>query len=600
MKMNQTKGSFIKASILQGLFLVVLLLGNNSLLLAQFTAIQTDLRGLRSGGVLWSDFDSDGNLDVFTFGDDTLANIYSSFYTNDSLSFTEFDVGVFPELFDGSIDWADFNNDGHMDLALIGYSSTDESIITKILTYDSAFKELNYEFEGLSRGSIDWGDYNGDGYKDLLMVGQNDESNSITRIFTYDPENDEFIKLETLKVSGASFGDAAWVDFNNDGLLDFIISGYTGITYPESGPPLMQLYKNNGDDFELVFESTFKGLAESSIDWGDADLDGDLDLLVTGFTAEYEPFSGVYINNIDGFVLSEIELPAVLEGFGQWGDMDNDGDLDILIAGNGVVEGRQLKVFENEEMQFTEYFSGEGLSQCSGGWGDFNNDGRLDLFVNGQKEDLGLLATVYVNTAEVDNAGRVLNETTGPETPTNMVGSVVDNSVKLVWEEKNETTHSITYNVKIENQDGLIISPLSLESGERMIADFGNSGSQNFFIANQLQKGSYQWSVQAIDAAYNASGFSNPVSFTIEKELVTGFDSIVDNTPILFPNPSSEKIRLSLERPVDFQIFNLSGLRIMSGNTLNSEIDITNLGRGEYVLQLISPNDRKSIRFIKK
>ncbi len=578
------------------------------MLFAQFTAIQTDLRGLRSGGVLWSDFDVDGNLDVFTFGDDTLANIYSSFYTNDSLSFTEFDVGIFPDLFDGSIDWADFNNDGHMDLALIGYSSTDESIITKILTYDSGFKELNYKFEGLSRGSIDWGDYNGDGYKDLLMVGQNNESNSITKIFTYDPENDEFIKLETLEVTGASFGDAAWVDFNNDGLLDFIISGYTGITYPESGPPLMHLYENNGDDFELVFQNAFKGLAESSIDWGDADLDGDLDLLVTGMTEEYEPFSGVYINNIDGFELSEIELPAILEGFGQWGDMDNDGDLDILIAGNGVVEGRQLKVFENEEMEFTEFFSGEGLSQCSGGWGDFDNDGRLDLFVNGQKEDLALLATVYVNTAELDNVRRVLNESTGPETPMNMaVESVVDNSVKLVWEEKDETTHSITYNVKIESQDGLIISPLSLESGVRMIADFGNSGTQTFFIANQLQKGSYKWSVQAIDAAYNASGFSNPVSFTIEKELVvddnsivTGFDSSVDNTPLLFPNPSSEKIRLSLEGPVDYKIFNLSGLKISSGSTLNSEIDITMLGRGEYVLQLISPNDRKSIPFIKK
>lgn len=589
------------------LFLIYILTYTTFSSYGQFTAIPTELRGLRSGGVLWSDFDSDGQLDVFTFGDDTLANIYSSFYKNDSLSFTEFDVGAFPDLFDGSIDWADYNNDGHMDLAMIGYSSTDQSVITKILTYDSDFKELEYEFEGLARGAIDWGDYNGDGYKDLLAVGQNDQSNSVTRIFTYQPENDLFVELETLEATGVSFGDASWVDYNSDGLLDFIISGVTG-TAPDTGSPVVHLYKNMGDSFELVFDDEFIGLSYSSIDWGDADLDGDLDLLITGYTEEYGPFSGVYVNNIEGFVLSEIDLLSVLEGFAKWGDMDDDGDLDILIAGNGVVEGRVLKVYENESMVFTEIFSGEGLSQCSGGWGDFNNDGRLDFFVNGQKEDLGLLATVYVNNMEDRSIKRIRAEKSELDVPSNpIITKTNEGTVEFSWDEEDaESVQSITYNVKIQSDEQLIISPLSLDAGERLVTEFGNAGSTNTFIANDLETGEYTFSVQKIDGTYNSSKFTSPISFTIERsqenndsEIIAGIYRPSDASIKVYPNPSSSMLRLNSDVPVRFQIFTLLGTRILEGVTNNGEINIEKLGKGEYILQIFQASGNQNIRFAK-
>ena len=70
-----------------------------------------------------------------------------------------------------------------MDIALIGWSSSDSKIISKVLEFDSKFKNTNIDLPGISRGSIDWGDYNNDGLIDLLIVGQDINSNSITKLF---------------------------------------------------------------------------------------------------------------------------------------------------------------------------------------------------------------------------------------------------------------------------------------------------------------------------------------------------------------------------------------------------------------------------------
>ena len=180
-------------------------------------------------------------------------------------------------------------------------------------------------------------------------------------------------------------------------MLDFIITGVTGQA-PETGSPVTQLYKNTGEGFELVFNTSFVGVYESSIDWGDADNDGDLDLLLTGFTKDYQAFTGLYVNDSSSFHLVETSLPNIIEGFAKWGDFDNDKDLDVLISGNTIgINGRIFKVFTNDSLRFQQVFEGTGVSQSSGDWADFNNDGLLDIIINGQKNDYGLIASIYLN-----------------------------------------------------------------------------------------------------------------------------------------------------------------------------------------------------------
>ena len=103
--------------------------------------------------------------------------------------------------------------------------------------------------------------------------------------------------------------------------------------------------------FTEVMSTTFTGVRNSSSTWGDYDNDGDLDLLITGSDGQVE-IAKIYSNHGDGVFIEEsgIVLAGISMGSAEWGDYDNDGDLDILMAGSYLA-----KIYKNEgNNQFTE------------------------------------------------------------------------------------------------------------------------------------------------------------------------------------------------------------------------------------------------------
>ncbi|MEY2407620.1 MAG: hypothetical protein QOF48_290 [Verrucomicrobiota bacterium] len=121
----------------------------------------------------------------------------------------------------------------------------------------------------------------------------------------------------------------------------------------------------------------------ASVAWGDYDNDGRLDFIIAG-----GGLSQLWRNTGSGFanVTATVApgLPGVAAASVAWGDYDNDGRLDFLLSGWGIAQ-----VWRNTGSGFTNVtpMVAPGLPQDIGStvsWVDFDNDGRLDFFIGGE------------------------------------------------------------------------------------------------------------------------------------------------------------------------------------------------------------------------
>ena len=124
------------------------------------------------------------------------------------------------------------------------------------------------------------------------------------------------------------------------------------------------------------------GVSNCSAAWGDYDNDGDLDVAVAGSDAGGVRSSTIYRNDGGGVFT---DIGAGLTGVDMcslaWGDFDNDGDLDLAVAGSTAVGFENCRIYRNEGLDtFTDIGTFLlGVYGCSLAWGDFDNDGDLDL-----------------------------------------------------------------------------------------------------------------------------------------------------------------------------------------------------------------------------
>jgi hypothetical protein len=149
--------------------------------------------------------------------------------------------------------------------------------------------------------------------------------------------------------------------------------------------------------FQETAAATLPGVSRGPAEWGDYDNDGDLDLLLAG-QGNSNDVAAVYRNDGGGaFSNIAASLPAVREAAGAWGDYDNDGDLDFVLAGWSTgLAARLTRIYRNDGGAFTQAVSLTGVNNGAVAWGDYNNDGRLDLALQGWS-DSGRVTKLYRN-----------------------------------------------------------------------------------------------------------------------------------------------------------------------------------------------------------
>jgi hypothetical protein len=293
--------------------------------------------GIGAGKFVMGDYNNDGYLDVAVGGNDLSIGSQRLYVlrNNGDGTFNSTKVQPIPGWLPGGApvtSWADYNNDGYLDL---GISCNDGSIKNEIFYNlgNGAFNPTPAVFDTVGMGAITSADYDNDGNIDVCIT----INFNATRIFKNNG-NGTFTK--TFDQSWARNAGGVFGDYDNDGKLDLA---------------LWNNVRNNNSSFAT---SVTLGHGHDSAAWADINNDGLLDLVANGSidgtpNTKYLDFFRNNGNNT--FTANEIRpnwginndtnlsAPALALG-----DIDNNGDVDCVVIGRDTAGTRTLRAFFNK------------------------------------------------------------------------------------------------------------------------------------------------------------------------------------------------------------------------------------------------------------
>jgi len=316
-----------------------------------FTTVTDDdivLDNDRSDGASFADIDNDGDLDavVVTYGRNGTGK-KNYFYRNNGDGTFEYEpsnaIGILLT-YSEMANWIDLNNDQLLDAYI-----TNSVVSTRNLYFanqgDGSFEAvtgLSITNETLASRSINWIDYDGDGDSDLFITNENNANNSLFR----NDGPDNFTKITDLSItqSGGNSAGSSWADVDNDGDFDLFIANWNGqsnqLFINENGIFIEQTNSEIATEIGSSFGSAF----------ADVDNDGDLDLLVCNAYYPGQVTNSLFINDGTGvFTKDTTSSLANHQGntFGcAFGDYNNDGWLDVILA-NTLDENQSNSLFKN-------------------------------------------------------------------------------------------------------------------------------------------------------------------------------------------------------------------------------------------------------------
>jgi enediyne biosynthesis protein E4 len=330
-----------------------------------------------------------------------------------------------PETMAGGVAIFDFNNDGKLDLFFANGADIKTLHKTSAKYYNRLFENDGQghftdvtERAGLLGTGYDTGvaigDYDNDGYEDIFVAG-------VYRNTLYHNNGNGTFTDVTAKAGlnkpDAEFGRlwsvaGAWVDVNNDGLLDLVVinylkwdfehepdcevGGHRDYCHPKMYQPTPnQLFLNNGDGTfrDVSAESGFrshpgKGMGVAA---GDFEVGGNMDLIIPndklmnwffrsrGGRFQEAGFEANVALREDGTFISGMGV--------DFRDLDNDGYPDIVVV---ALDGETFPIYRNTgKGSFVEVTRESGMTKLSlpmAGYSpniaDFDNDGWKDIFVS--------------------------------------------------------------------------------------------------------------------------------------------------------------------------------------------------------------------------
>ncbi|MCF7920517.1 MAG: FG-GAP-like repeat-containing protein [Candidatus Cloacimonetes bacterium] len=531
----------------------------------QFTNQELEFAWLWYADSKWGDFDNDGDLDILTSGYqlDTDVSQLHIYENNGNMTFNEYDHEM-DGVGNGTVEWIDFDNDGDLDIFAMGQNVFEVYIARTYRNDEGIFTEIENDILPLKSCDSDWGDYDADGDYDLLVMGDENipDDDDIPHVTIY--ANDGYGNFTfAAEVTGISSGEAAFGDYDNDGDLDVGVSGRI-----ESWVYTTKIFRNDDNVNFTEIEGDFPVLRYSDVAWGDYDNDGDLDFLVSG-SFENESPSEIYLFRNDGndtFVDAQAAMLGIRQGDIVWGDLDQDGDLDVIVNGIHDYTSWIGYIYLNQGLdEFTLVDSVVSLKYADMVLGDADNDNDLDLFLTGRYDYLDYRVILYENEISFTN--------TTPLAPAGLTADIVENNVTLSWDAGDDAetgTEGLSYNLWLGNETGnddYFPALADLETGYREVARFGNAGKNLSYTIHDLPQGIYYAQVQAIDTSHIGSVFCPEISFEItwtagDENLLPAVTELKGNYPNPFNPETTIEFTLAQDENVELIIYNLKGQKV--------------------------------------
>lgn len=384
----------------------------------QASAWGINLSGGKDGGHSFADYDNDGDLDLLINTDDW--SKYSKLYRNNGNSFSDVTSSKAPDLLlnvrERAAVWGDLDNDGDLDFARNTSTANPRTIeiylqsstgifgngsggTTPIKIGNSSGNNDVVVSNGLNSEGLGMLDFDGDGDLDIIFDNHdygvdvlrnnyiNHTNNSVVNpspanLFTHaTPGTSVILGLAQSAIDG-DYG--SFTDVNNDGWVDIFMR------------------KQNENDFFLNQGGTFTNgsdLAQANngnkgaVALYDYDNDGDFDAFWTE-----NGLNQIFRNDGPGIwtpLGTATGIPTSLStriDEVACGDIDNDGDIDILLVGDnrsflyinnlnsptgGVASGNAMSFTLDGTQHFNSGLNGEGTTMV-----DIDKDGDLDIYMN--------------------------------------------------------------------------------------------------------------------------------------------------------------------------------------------------------------------------
>ncbi len=357
----------------------------------------------QAGGAIMDDFDNDGLLDLFTTTFDPTE--HAAYFHNDGKGKFEDrskENGLSGQYGGLVCVQADYDNDGLLDVFIPRGAWLPRPMRPSLLhNKDGAFLDATTEAgvtAPLNSNSANWADYDNDGLVDLFVACERGPHRLYHNLGGGRFE-DVYARTGIAKGQRDLTKGSTWIDYDNDDLPDLFINNLGGGA---------ALYHNLGGG---TFKDVTRAMNVNGPEHGfscwtfDFDNDGWLDIFATCYIRTLNDIvngivglrnhgsSGRLLRNREGKgfedVTHEAGVDLVYSTMGSnYGDFDNDGWLDFYLATGDpnistIVPNRMFKNVEGK--RFAEITGKSGTGHLQKGHavaiGDWDRDGDVDLFV---------------------------------------------------------------------------------------------------------------------------------------------------------------------------------------------------------------------------